>query len=118
MSVRWLMGLSLAWIVAHGILGGIISGVYLGDAETNIVNQMAYYNIMESQGIWAIPSICWQFLRDLPNLLSFNYPFLTGGYAIARVVFGAIGIGIVWGLIQTFGPALQGMASSLLRIGR
>lgn len=118
MSVRWLMGLAFIWIIAHGILGGIISGVYIGEAETDIVNQMAYWEIMESQGIWAIPSVCWQFLRDLPNLLAFNYPFLTGGYAAIRVILGGISVGIVWGLIQTFGPALQGMASSLLRLGR
>ena len=118
MNVRWMMGLAFIWIVAHGILSGLIAGSYVGADETGIINQMTYYQILDSGGIWAIPALGVQFLKDLPNLISFNYPFLTGGYAIVRVVMACVGVGIVWGLIQTFGPALQGIASNLLRLGR
>ena len=80
---------------------------------------MTAFDILESQGIIGIPVIGWQYFTQLPELLAGNYSFFDGGlYLVRLVVVGVIGVGIAWGLIQTFLPAAQGLISGLFKFSR
>ena len=117
MSVRWLMGLSLIWMLSQMVCL-IIEGSYVGDSEIDVINDLAALNILDSSGLLGLPMLMLEFFWALPKIIGFDYSFLTGGYAIIRMIMMCLTIGITWGIIQTFGPSLYGMVSSLFKLGR
>ena len=119
MSPRWLMGITALWIIAHLICAVCEGSFGTGGDIKDTINALTGFDILESQGIFGIPAFEWRFFTNLPTIVSFDYGILeTGGAQIIRYFLCCISIGVAWGLIQTFGPALQGMASSFLRLGR
>jgi len=111
------MGLGFIYILSQYVCL-IIEGLYIGSAEVDTINNMTGFNILESQGVLGIPILSWQFFANLPTMIAWDYSFLTGGYAIFRLIMMSVSIGIVWGLIQTFGPAAQGILTSVFRFLR
>jgi len=117
MSVRWLMGAGFMYIMCQMVCL-IIESAYIGQTEIDIINDLTALDIIDSAGILALPLLIVHFFSSLPQILSWDYSFFTGGYAIIRVIMMCFTIGITWGVIQTFGPSLYGLVSSLMKFGR
>ncbi len=118
MSIRWFMGLGFVWIMSQ-LLCGLIEGTYVGEDEVEIINVITAYKMLESQGFIAIPALGWELFTNLPQLISFDYAVFEGSYSIIRLILVTVfGFGVIWGILQTFGPAMQGLLPAFLRFGR
>lgn len=119
MSVRWLMFLSAIWVVGT-LICSIGEGIFEGQPVKDQINDITGYQYLESQGLVGIPLMGATFFSNLPKFLAFDYAFFEGsdGFLILRFVFMAISVGVVFGIIQIFLPAMQQLATSFFRLFR
>jgi len=115
MSVRWIQGLVFFWFL-NTLVCQMLDGAYIGATEAQIINQMAGFHTLESGDILAIPLLSGGFFSGLTSMLSWDYSFLTGGFILLKWAMYAVSLGIIWGILQTFIPAMMGALSNLLRL--
>ena len=117
MSIRWMMGLMAFYILCQ-IVCCIGEGIYTGNGVVDEINAMTGYRNMESQGILALPMMGMTFFSNLPKILAFDYSFLEGGvgFQLIRAMGMVMSVGVVFGLLQVFLPAFQGLASRFLKL--
>lgn len=117
MSIRWPMGLMLLWILAT-VICCVGEGIYNGAGAIDQMNDMTGFSYLESQGILGLPMMGATFFNNLPKLLSFDYEFFEGGTGvhILRLLFMATSFGFIWGLLQVFLPAAQGLLGKLFKL--
>jgi hypothetical protein len=117
MSPKFIMFVSFVFLIGS-LACLIIEGVWFGDRELDIVNSLTGYNIIQvsGAGVWAIPKLAWGFLTNgLPKLILWDYNFFQGGYFFLRIVLiMTLSVGVVWGIIQTFLPVVQGILSRFM----
>lgn len=117
MRVQIIMGLAFIWIVG-GIIGAILEGAYIRQADVQVIQEMTYFQVLDSQGLIGIPVMGIEFFKHLPDLIAFKYDWLTSGFLVMRFIMMAVSIGIIYGLAQTFLPGLFGAIGNLLRWNR
>lgn len=117
MSIRWMIGLFLFWVVAQ-LICSIGEGLYEGTPVVDQLNDMTAYKSLESQGILALPIMGAAFFSNLPKMLAFDYSFFEAGagFQIIRILFMAVTFGVVYGILQAFWSAFQGIVSGLFRL--
>lgn len=117
MSIRWPMGMMLLWVLAT-VICCVGEGIYLGEGAVDQINDITGFSYLESQGILGLPMMGATFFINLPKLLSFDYAFFEGGAGvqIIRLLFMATSAGFVWGLLQVFLPAAQGLLQKLFKL--
>lgn len=95
-----------------------IEGGYIGAGEVELINSLTGYNTIQvsGAGVWTIPKLAWGFMiHGLPKLLLWDYNFFQGGYFVIRVfLILTLSVGLVWGVIQTFIPVMQGILSRFM----
>jgi len=95
-------GLLFLWIIL-ALLGGATSGLYFGSNETNIISVLmapqtpAYTNPVG--GITATFSVTQQYMSVLWQAMWLDFPMFQGEYAIVRILFLVIIIGVVVALV-------------------
>lgn len=114
MSVRWVMGLIFLWFMNTLVLQ-MLDGAYISAAEGEILNQMSGFKTLESGDVLAIPLLSGDFFSGISQVLRWDYDILHDGFAILRWIMYAVSIGIIWGILQTYVPAMMGALSNLLR---
>lgn len=117
MRIQTFMFLGFLWI-STTMVCNLCEAQFITEADVEVLQEMTYYRIMDSQGLIAVPIMGLGFFRNLPQLLAFNYGFLTSGFAIMRFFLMCITLGIMWGLIQVFIPAAFSAVGSMLRFFR
>jgi len=93
----------------------IASGGWLLNGEVNIINALASFNTMSVQagGIWSVPKTIGTYFDAIITALSWNYPYLSSGWCIfIKIPLWLVSIGTVWGLIQLFITAIQGLVGA------
>ncbi len=105
MSPRWWMFLGFLWIGSQ-LIGGMIEGVYWEQADTVVIEEMTEFRILNNQGMMGFPVMGTEFFTKLPQLVSFKYSFVTGGFIWMRFFCMCFTFGIIWAFIQTFLPPL------------
>lgn len=114
MRIQIIIALAFIWIVG-GIIGDILEGQYIQQADVRVIQDMTSYRILDSQGFMGIPIMGIEFFKELPNLIAFKYDWLTSGFVVIRFIMMCIALGIIYGLAQTFVPVLFNAAGGLLR---
>jgi len=117
MRVQIIMGLSFIWIVM-GIVGGMLEGEFIKQSQVQVIQDMTYFQVLDSQGMIGIPVMGLEFFKQFPNIISFKYDWMTSGFLITRFIMMCISMGIIYGLAQTFIPGLFGAIGNLLRWNR
>ncbi len=111
MSPRLLMT-AVAIFIAGTFLCLICSGVWLASGEIDVVNALASFNTMSVQagGVWNAPKTLATYWDAIVTMLSWNYPFLDGSWAMfVKIPLWVISIGVVWGFIQVAMTVIQGL---------
>ena len=106
--------MSLAFILGT-IISLIIEGVYIGQEQIDVLNELCGYSVLSTGGLMAIPKLAVGFItHGLPKMLLWDYAFFEGPYAMLRFFFIPLSIAVVWGLIQTFISLAQGLLSKFV----
>lgn len=81
-----------------------IEGAWFGSRELAIANYLTGYNTVDLGGLWGIPRVVIGFFtHGFPALISWDYVFLQGGFAIVRLGLSlTLSAGAVWGLVSAF----------------
>jgi hypothetical protein len=108
MTPKFIAFLAFIWVIST-IMCLVIQGSFFSGTEVNVVNQLTGYNTLELGGLWGVPRLAIGFFTTgFPKLITWDYSFLTGSYAIIRVIMIAVfGAAAVWGLVTIFVPILQ-----------
>jgi hypothetical protein len=94
----------------------IASGRWLLNGEMNIFNTLASFNTMSVQtgGGWAIAKTPVDYFNGIVTALTWNYPFLSSGWAIfVKVPLWLVSIGVIWGLVEVAISAVQGIVGTI-----
>jgi hypothetical protein len=94
------------------MLACIASGRWLINGETDIINALASFNTMSVQagGVWNAPKTLSTYWDAAITALSWNYPYLSSGWAIfIKIPLWSISVGVVWGFIQVAMTIIQGL---------
>jgi len=113
MRSQLLMGAITIFILGT-LLSCLASGRWLLSGETNIIDALASFNTMSVQagGVWNAPKTLGTYWDALITAFTWNYPFLTSGWAIfIKIPLWVISIGTIWGIIQVFATIIQGLVS-------
>ena len=86
------------------MLSGILEMLYLTPQEAGILYRLlyGYKEISFSNPLIAVVtliSVAWEYIKTLWDILSWNYAFFDGYWAIVRFFFIGISVGIVASLI-------------------
>jgi hypothetical protein len=99
------------------ILSVVFSKTWLGDQETDIINQIAGFSVVniESLGGWAIPKQVSTWFDAIITILSWSYPYLESTWAtmLKYVILYPVTIGVVITLVELASTVLQGIASTV-----
>jgi hypothetical protein len=109
------MGAAGIFIVGT-VLACLSSGRWLLSGETNIINALASFNTMtvQSGGGWGVAKTISTYYNGIATALSWNYPFLSSGWAIfIKIPLWIISIGTVWGFIEVAISAVQGIVGTI-----
>lgn len=93
----------------------MLEGSWLGSSEESIIESLVGFKVT-SLGGWEIPKMVGGFFwTGIPTLVSWDYSFLHGDYALFRfTILTAISIGVVYGLAMAFGQFVYNLATKLL----
>jgi len=103
-----------AFVFGH-IVCLMLEGTWLGESESSILESLVGFKVT-SLGGWEIPKMIGGFFwNGIPMLVSWDYSFLHGTYAIYRfTVLASISVGVIFGITMAFSNAVYSMASKLL----
>jgi len=117
MRIQTFMFLAFVW-VSTTMINRLCEAQFMTYADVEVIQQMTFYRVVDSQGLIGVPIMGVEFFRNLPHLLTFNYGFLTSGFAFMRFFLMCLSVGVAWGLAQTFIPPAFSAVGSLLRFFR
>jgi len=112
MRIQWFMGLGYIWLIGN-IISNVWYSLILTEENRQLIQDMTYYRVMGFQDAVGIPVMGVKFFSNLPELLDFEYGYLTGGFAYLQILLMIVPLGIIYGLAQTFLPALISAAGSV-----
>lgn len=114
LSPKLIMFCYWSFIFGH-IICLMLEGLWLGTDEETIVESLVGFNVT-SVGGWEIPKLIGGFfLTGVPTLVSWDYSFLHGDFAIFRfTLLTAITIGVIYGLAQAVAPYAYNLVTKLL----
>lgn len=117
MRMHNIMGLAYIWICGQ-IIGNAITYGFMDSEVEETIKEMTTFTVFGWQGI-GVPILGIGFSRHLPELITFEYGWLTGGWAFIQLFMSVITLAIIWVLIQTFVPplisAFSGLVSRIIR---
>ena len=115
MSVRWIAGLSFVWVLCT-VVSLIMEGAWVGGEELSVMNSLTGYSVVDVGGVVGVFKMSFGFLtHGLPKIISWNYAFFTGNFAILRWVMVSFSVAVIWGIFQTLLPVMQGVISRFIR---
>jgi hypothetical protein len=85
------------------LLSCLMSGRWLLNGETNIINALASFNTISVSvtGSWTFAKGMVDFFNAIVTALSWDYPFLASPWALfIRIPLWVVSIGVVWGLVE------------------
>jgi len=93
----------------------VLEGTYFTSAENTVLNDLSILTTIKVGGLVPIPAFNLYFFRGIFRILTFDYSFYSGGFAVLRI-FCVLSLtaGAVWGIAQVFAPVF----ANLLRIFR
>ena len=117
MSIRWPMGLMVLHILAT-LICCVGESIFTDEPLIELINELTGFTYLSSQGIIGLPMMGAAFFMHLPQTLSFDYSFFEGGLGahVLRLLFMATSFGFIWGFLQVFVPAAQGLLSKLFKL--
>ncbi|MFA5937425.1 MAG: hypothetical protein WC822_06145 [Candidatus Paceibacterota bacterium] len=92
---------------------GLTTRVY--NQESSLINSFMNVNITAvatNSGWFTVLLVPWYFLRQLPNLVTMNFPFLQGDMALVGYLFVICAIG----LLITFAMSMLWVAAGVIKI--
>lgn len=115
MSTKFVNFLAMSWFISV-LICLVIEGSYFGADETSIINDLSFLGPPISVGgLFSIPTFNLNFFRGIYRLLTWDYSFYYGGYAVIRYFWMAIlSTGAVWGI----GSALALLFTNFFKLGR
>jgi len=91
----------LAFVVfTSNILCAIIDGVWVVNADMNLLNYLTGYNSWMSGIIPVVAPAIGFLTHGLPKLIFWDFSFLEGGLSILRWILMAISVGTIFGIVQ------------------
>jgi len=115
MTTKFMNFLCMSWFISV-LICCVIEGSFMSSAEVTVVNDLIRpFTIIKVGGLVPIPAFNLYFFRGLYHVLTWDYSFYEGSYALARL-FWAVTLtpGAVWGIAQVFVPVF----ANFLRIFR
>lgn len=112
MAVKWLIGLSMAFILLT-IGSGVLEQTYLGTAEAGVfwqaISSFQAVSISDPiTAIWSIMVGAWSMIQALFKMLIWDYAFFIDDYLVFRYLFMSISVGMVVSLLL----AIRGTSSA------
>lgn len=97
----------------------IFAGTWLGGTDLSNIQNLTSVNVQTTQGVGgsSVITAATQLLTTgIPTMVTWGYPFLDDGIgAIFKWFFlYPITIGMIWGVVELFAPALTGIFSSIV----
>jgi len=93
--------------VSHG------SGSHVYSRSTDVFNQMMGFNVAvissEAGGVTFLIHMFWGFVRALPQIISWNYSFLTGSLLMVRYIGFILSAGLIFSIVVAFSSIMQGI---------
>jgi len=112
MSTKFMNFLAMTWFLSV-LICLVIEGSYIGSTENTVINDLSLFTTMKVGGLVPIPAPNIFFFRGVFRLLTWDYSFYEGGYAILRYFWMAtLSPGAVWGIGSVFAPVF----ANLLRL--
>jgi hypothetical protein len=102
------------------ILSCLCSGRWLFDGETNIIQAISSFNVVQfsAGGGWGVPKGVLDFIDAIATMLTWGYPFLQSPWAIfVKIPLWCVSISVMWGLIElgtTVVNGIVGVARSVI----
>jgi len=95
------------WVFLGGsLLGAIIEESYLGGGEQSVLNQIAFWQVIQEEqswGVWEVAGIPYQFFKGMFNMITWNFAFIQGtDWEIYKwFILGPFITAFVYGMIMT-----------------
>lgn len=104
MNIKWIIGLGVL-LFGMALLSGICEMVYIGNVEQSRLWALLHPEFVEYSDplnfVMGLFNTAWNWVKNLLDVLTFNYAFFQGGWSILRwMLFMPIGAGIVWGVVS------------------
>jgi hypothetical protein len=114
LRVQLLMGAFGIFII--GTLTSLISsGVWFGNSEMGIINQLAGYNVInvQSLGGFGIPKGVLDWFNGICTMIAWQYPYLNNvaGLILKLCILYPVSLGVVIGIVTLFITIVQGSLS-------
>ena len=107
MTVNKVIAIILMWIVAQFLclsVNGAMFGIAGEGGWREMLNHFTVVSVITGNQEWGI---IWDnpvlVFSDLWSLFSFDYPCFTGYLFVVRVLLSGLSIGLIWGLVSSFG---------------
>lgn len=83
----------------------ILDGAFLGSVDSSVVDSLTVIRAYNVLGLFTIPWLNFEFFTvGLPKLISWDFSFFGGDYAIFKYLFYVISMGVAWGFfVATIG---------------
>jgi len=94
-STKWLVGILLLWF-GLTTMSLFLDAAYCGADQTSTLAQLmnpGFLEGTEEQG--GVFIIAWNYIGLIPDMLFFNYSFLTGAWVILKYVGWCLGIATI-----------------------
>lgn len=101
MRTAWLIFIFMCFVLIS-VFANIGEGIYLGSFEATTLGKVLNFSTLLN------PLTAGTYLESVKDLFTFNYPFLSGSWAIIRWLLTCIGGAVLIGLILS----LRGSSSS------
>jgi len=112
MSTKFMNFLAMTWFLSV-LICLAMEGSYFGTNEASVIHDLRFMIQIKLGNIITIPAPNLNFFRGVFRLLTWDYSFYQGGFAILRYFWIAtLTSGAVWGIGSVFAPIF----ANLLRI--
>lgn len=114
MTTKIMSFLTMTWFLST-VICIILEGTYLGAHDTRtVIDDLSLFTTLKIGGLVPIPAPNIYFFRGVFRLLTWDYSFYEGGYAIIRYFWMVtLSPGIIWAIGSTFAPVF----ANFLRFG-